>query len=168
MRISPISRTNPATYHRTRFPLALPRTSRMTTFNRTPARALGVLVAASAVLTGCTTIQTFVTGAAAPAPGASAPTGATGPGGAASGLRPPGAPPIVAATGGLRPFADVIKDAKRSDGVLAFWQKDDKVWLELKPEDFNQPFFLSSKLKTGIGERMFFGGMMESDGIVEF
>ena len=49
---------------------------------------------------------------------------AVGPGGAASGLRPPGAPPATAAAapvppGGLRPFADVVKDAKRTDGTLA-------------------------------------------------
>ena len=56
----------------------------------------------------------------------------------------------------------MIKDAKRSDGVIAFWQKDDKVWLELKPDDFNRPFFLSPKLKTGIGERDFYGGLMQA------
>ena len=70
--------------------------------------------------------------------------------------------------GGLRPFAEVIKDAKRSDGILTVWQKDDKVWLELKPEDFNRLFFLSPKLKTGIGERGFYGGLMQDSGIVEF
>ena len=141
----------------------------MPTMSFTPARALGVVVAVAGVLTGCTTLQTVNTGTAAAAgPSASAPAGATGPGGAASGLRPPGAPPVVAASGGLRPFADVVKDAKRSDGVVAFWQKDDKVWLELKPDDFNRPFFLSPKLKTGIGERNFYGGMMEDAGIVEF
>ena len=91
-----------------------------------------------------------------------------GPGGAASGLRPPGAPPVAAAPGALRPFADVIKDAKRTDAAIAFWQKDDKIWLELRPEDLNQPFFLSSKLKTGIGERGFFGGLMQDSGVIEF
>jgi len=140
----------------------------MPSLTLTPARALGLLVAAAAALSGCTTFQTFNSSAAAPAPSASAPAAANGPGGAASGLRPPGAPPVAAAPGALRPFADVIKDARRSDGVLAFWQKDDKVWLELKPEDFDKPFFLSPKLKTGIGERNFYGGLMEDDGIVEF
>ncbi|HZW74195.1 MAG TPA: hypothetical protein VFF43_11645, partial [Caldimonas sp.] len=135
----------------------------------TPARALGIVVAAGAALSGCTTFQTFVNGVPGPMATASAPNGTAGPGGAASGLRPPGAPPVVAAAGGPRPFADVIKDAKRTDGaVLAFWQKDDKVWLELKPDDFDKPFFLSPKLKTGIGERGFYGGMMQDDGIVEF
>src|SRR5205823_9858971 len=60
----------------------------------------------------------------------------------------------------LRPFAEVIKDAKRIDGLFTLWQKDDKVWLELKPSDFNQPFFLSPKLKTGIGESHFYGGLL--------
>ena len=50
----------------------------------------------------------------------------------------PGAPPLAVAPGGLRPFAEVIKDARRSDGILTVWQKDDKVWLELKPDDFNR------------------------------
>ena len=116
----------------------------------TPAGALGIVVAAGAALTGCTTFQTFINGVPSASASASAPSGVIGPGGAASGLRPPGAPPLVAAAGGLKPFADVVKDAKRTDGVLAFWQKDDKVWLELKPDDLNKPFFLSPKLKTGM------------------
>ncbi|MGZ8259694.1 MAG: zinc-dependent metalloprotease [Caldimonas sp.] len=136
-----------------------------------PLRALGLFVAVGAALAGCATVKTTPgTAAAPPVASASAPAAATAPGGAASGLRPPGAPSVVAASGGLRPFADVVKDAKRSDGPLAFWQKDDKVWLELKPDDFNRPFFLSPKLKTGIGERGFFGGLMlpDEDGVVEF
>jgi len=143
----------------------------MATFFRfSPVRVLTLLAAAGALLTGCTTLQTASapTAVAAPGPAASAPIGALGPGGAASGLRPPGAPPVAAAPGGLRPFAEVIKDARRSDGILTVWQKDDKVWLELKPEDFNRLFFLSPKLKTGIGERGFYGGLMQDNGIVEF
>ena len=131
---------------------------------------LSGLVLATAALGGCTTFQTFVTGSAAPVPAgaASAPSGPVGPGGASPGLRPPGAPPVAAAPGALRPFAEVIKDAKRTEGAIAFWQKDDKIWLELRPEDLNQPFFLSSKLKTGIGERGFFGGLMQDSGVIEF
>ena len=143
----------------------------MSTLLSSLARVPGLIVATAVVLSGCTTFQTFVTGAngaPAPAGGASAPIGAVGPGGAASGARPPGAPPVAAVAGPLRPFAEVIKDAKRSDGTIAIWQKDDKIWFELKPEDFNQPFFLSSKLKSGIGERSFFGGLMEDSGIIEF
>ncbi|MEO8835722.1 MAG: zinc-dependent metalloprotease, partial [Caldimonas sp.] len=126
--------------------------------------------AAAALLAGCTTLQTFVlpAGVAAAGPAASAPAAAAGPGGAASGLRPPGAPQVIAAANPLRPFADVVRGAHRSDGTLTLWQRDDRVWIELKPADFDQPFFLSSKLKTGLGERNFFGGQNEDSGIVEF
>jgi hypothetical protein len=66
-------------------------------------------------------------------------------------LTPPGSPP---------PFAVVTKDAKRSDGPIAFWQKGDKVWLELKPSDFGRPFLLSPKIRSGIGEAWVLGGLM--------
>jgi hypothetical protein len=82
--------------------------------------------------------------------------GAVPPAAAASAAAPAG-PPLL----GQPPlFATVIKDAKKSDGLFAFWQKEDKVWLELKPEDFNKPFFLSPKLARGIGEAGIFGGSM--------
>ena len=79
--------------------------------------------------------------ASAPFPAASGATTATPP--------VPGQPPA---------FATVIKDAKKSEGLIAFWQKDDKVWLELKPEDFNKPFLLSPKIARGIGESFVLGG----------
>ncbi len=134
-----------------------------------PTFIAGLAVVAAAALAGCTTLQVVrPAGANVVAASASAPAGAVGPGGAASGPRPPGAPPVAMAQGPLRPFADVVKGAKRTDGVLTVWQKDDKVWLELKPGDLDQPFFVSSKLKTGIGERNFFGGLMQDSGVVEF
>ncbi|HJW12120.1 MAG TPA: zinc-dependent metalloprotease [Albitalea sp.] len=74
-------------------------------------------------------------------------------------------PPVAS---GLRPFADVIKDATRIDGLFTLWQRDDKVWLELKPSDLDQPFFLSPKIKTGIGEGAFFGGLMSDEVVIEF
>jgi hypothetical protein len=70
---------------------------------------------------------------------------------AASAPPAPGQPPA---------FATVIKDAKESKGLIALWQKEEKVWLELKPEDFNKPFFLSPKISQGIGEAGIYGGTM--------
>jgi hypothetical protein len=81
--------------------------------------------------------------AAPPAPGT--PTG-------------PATPPIL---GGPPPFAAVIRDARRIDaGPITAWQKDDKVWLELLPSQLNKPFFLSPKIKNGIGDAWVFGGLM--------
>ena len=92
-------------------------------------------------------------GAFAPAPaaaGASAPS-ATRPTAAATPPSPVGGPP---------PFAVVIKDARRIDGPLTLWQKDDKYWFELLPTQFNKPYLLSPKIKSGIGEAFVLGGLM--------
>ncbi|MBC7939396.1 MAG: zinc-dependent metalloprotease, partial [Chitinophagaceae bacterium] len=71
-------------------------------------------------------------------------------------------PPRLAATppGGPPSFASIIKDARRIDGPVTLWQKEDKVWIELAPEQFKQPFLLSPKIRNGIGEAWVLGGLM--------
>ena len=59
------------------------------------------------------------------------------------------APPVAARP----PFADVIKDARRVEGLFTVWQKDEKVWLELMPAQFDKPFLLAASRTTGLGER---------------
>ncbi len=82
---------------------------------------------------------------------------------------PPGTPqPAVAPPGSPQLFAAVIRDAKKTEGLLTVYQKDEKVWIELKPEDFNKPFFMSAKIATGIGEAQIFGGLMDDSQVVEF
>ncbi len=96
-----------------------------------------------------------------PPPFASAGVAAAGAASAASNGRGPASPPAAApAPGGPPSFASVVKDAKRIDGPLVMWQKDEKVWIELTPEQFGQPFLLSPKIKTGIGEGWVLGGLM--------
>ena len=70
---------------------------------------------------------------------------------AAAPASPPGGPP---------PFATVIKDARRIDGPLVLWQKDEKVWIELQPAQLGQPFLLSPKIKNGVSEAWVLGGLM--------
>ena len=60
----------------------------------------------------------------------------------------------------LPPFASLTQGSRRIDGMLTLWQKEDKVWLELKPEDFNKPMFFSPKISQGLGEGGLFGGTM--------
>ncbi len=74
----------------------------------------------------------------------------------------PGAatPPAPPAPGQPPPFATVIKDARPTHGLFSVWQKDERVWIELLPGDFDKPFFLSPKLRTGIGEAGLYGGLM--------
>ena len=104
------------------------------------------------------------------AAGLTGPSAATRPAAAASGVTPPGAnvptPPPV--PGQPPPFAVVMKDARKIEGLFTAWQKDEKLWLELSPSDFDQPFFLSPKLTQGIGEKRFLGGLMASPRLVQF
>jgi len=93
--------------------------------------------------------------AAPPAPAATNGAGARpAPAPAASATPPtPGAP---------RPFAEVIKDAKQVPGFFPLWQKDDRTWIEVAPEQMEKPFFLSINMSRGIGERGLFAGLMGS------
>lgn len=114
-----------------------------------------LLLAGVLLLSGCAALRPAgdATASRAAAAGAAA-------GGASAPAPAPGAPPT---------FATVVKDAKASEGLFTLWRKDDKLWIELKPEDLNRAFFFSPKLATGIGEAGLFGGLMAgSPRIVEF
>lgn len=65
----------------------------------------------------------------------------------------------AAPAGQPRPFADVIKDAKESVGLFRVWQKEDKVWLEIAPEEFDVPFHFLMSHARGVGEQRVYGGM---------
>jgi hypothetical protein len=146
-------------------------------------RALITAALAAALTAGCTTLKTedgaankvvnkpapaavvAAAPAAAPAP-APAPVA---PAAAASATTPPTAtaapglnvrPSTLPLPGSPPPFATVVKDARRIDGPLTLWQKDDKVWIELLPAQMGQPFLLSPKIKSGIGEAWVLGGLM--------
>ena len=81
----------------------------------------------------------------------------------------PGAPVApVAAAAAPKPFADIVKGAQRLPGFFALYQKDEKVWLELKPEQFDKPFFMSVNTPNGIGERGVYGGQMTRSEVVMF
>lgn len=97
--------------------------------------------------------------AQAPAPAAGAPGAPAGaPAGAAA--RPdPTAP---------KPFAEVSKDAKISNGFFNVYQKDDKVWIEIKPEQFESPFFYQVNSTKGLGEGFQYPNFMLRGHIVEF
>ncbi|MFO1329846.1 MAG: zinc-dependent metalloprotease [Rubrivivax sp.] len=83
---------------------------------------------------------------------AAAPAGAAGTGSGASAATPaPGSPP---------PFATVIKDARRIDGALTAWQREDRLWLEIGPEQLGRPFLFTPKLRQGIGEGLLTGGLL--------
>lgn len=60
------------------------------------------------------------------------------------------------------PFEQVARGAERLPGWLPVWRRQDKVWVELKPSDFNRPMYLSPRLRTGLGEGGLYGGLIAS------
>jgi len=118
-----------------------------------PARGLALAALLGALLAGCAAMGPLPGGADAN-PGivavAGTPVaGAVPPAGSAPGAAP-STPPAPATA---RPFADVIKDAKVIPGYFTLYQKDDKVWIEVLPAQFDQPFFFQINRNRTLGDR---------------
>jgi len=62
----------------------------------------------------------------------------------------PGATPAAAPAPPARPrpYKDVLRDAKAVPGFFTLHQKDEKVWLEIRPEQFEAPFFFSYNIRA--------------------
>ena len=85
-----------------------------------------------------------------------------------AGAGAPGAAAAAPAPGQPKAFAEVIKEATELPGLFRVWQKDDKVWLEITPEQLDVPYFFSVNQSTGIGEKFFFSGLMNDSHLVAF
>lgn len=129
---------------------ALSHPSRTVPFASTAALAVALLM-----LSGCASIKpgAGATPSSPAGPAINAPVGA-----AAASTAPATAPPSPTAPA----FETVIKGADRQAGLLPIWKRQDKVWVELAPEDFGRGWFLSPKLRSGLGEGGFFGGLLAS------
>src|SRR5436190_8995049 len=68
-------------------------------------------------------------------------------------IPPAGSPAAAAQPGQPKPFKEVVKDAKESDGFFKIFHKEDKTWIEIKPDQFEKPFFLSTIATQSLGER---------------
>jgi hypothetical protein len=67
-----------------------------------------------------------------------------------------------------KPFADVVKDAKVVKGLFTFYQTDEKVFLEIQPEQFDKLYMLSLTCESGLGEGGFYGAEMCGETPVAF
>ncbi len=67
-----------------------------------------------------------------------------------------------------RPFAEVVKDARREDGFIPIWRKDEKVWLELAPARLGQPLLVSVNVASSVGERGLYASQMGPRWLAEF
>ena len=85
-------------------------------------------------------------------------------------IPPAGAPasPARPEPGQLKAFKDTVKDAKEQAGFFNVYQKDDKAWIEIKPDQFDKPFFFSTVRTRGLGERSVIAGLMGARHVVYF
>ncbi len=127
-----------------------------------------LFIAVAAMLSSCATVTPLATTAAAattpspstpvgaPASAASSATVAGTPAATPPAARPPGTPGAAAAAvpGAPKPFAEVIKDAKEQPGLFTLWTKDEKVWIEIKPEQFDQLYYLQANMARGVMSEM--------------
>lgn len=55
-----------------------------------------------------------------------------------------------------KPFADVVKDAEVIKGLFTFYKTEDKVLLEIQPDQFEKMYMLSLTCESGLGEGGFY------------
>ncbi|HEX4780887.1 MAG TPA: zinc-dependent metalloprotease [Usitatibacter sp.] len=79
----------------------------------------------------------------------------------------PGTPQTSPAIPAAKPFAEVVKGAKELPGYFNLYEKEEKVWMELKPDQFDKPYYLSINRTRGLGENFIFPFMVKGY-IVEF
>ncbi len=127
-------------------------------------------VAAAAV--AATAAASAASGNAAPSEAGASPgsatTASTRPTTTTTAVAAAAAAAAAVAAGQQKPFAEVVKDAKEQPGLFTLYSKDDKIWLELKPDQFDHPLFLQINRTHGIGERGPFVSPMLRSYIVEF
>ncbi len=87
---------------------------------------------------------------------------------AQNGTPAPAAPAARPAETPLRPFADVIKDAQEIPGLFTLWRKDEKVWIEIRPDQLDQPLLFSTVLSRGIAQLPFVPGLLGNSQVASF
>lgn len=106
----------------------------------------------AAGLVGCASAGPSPMPAPQPAP---AQPSAAGPAGAAG-----GAAAAAARAGGLRPFAELTRDATRRAGFFDTYEKGDALYLVIPRERLGEEFLLTFQIAQGVGARGLFGGTM--------
>jgi len=146
--------------------------------HRPPGRPAAIAVAVALLaLTGCATTAPTANPVGSAGPAAQAAAKPSAPAAAAAAATAASAPAAPGAAAGAaarpdptapKPFAEVSKDAKRHDGFVPVWRKDEKVWLEISPEQLGKPMLFTVNVAQSVGERGLYAGAMAREWLVEF
>ncbi len=78
------------------------------------------------------------------------------------------APAIKGSLAALKPFDEVTKESDRKTGYFDLYVKEEKIWISIKPEQLDKPFFFSVNVPRSVGERGLYGSQMGSHFIAYF
>src|SRR6185295_3418997 len=67
-----------------------------------------------------------------------------------------------------KPFAEVVKDAQVIKGLFTLYRTDEKVFLEILPEQLEKIYLVSMTVDSGIGERGFYAAAMAGEAPIVF
>lgn len=73
---------------------------------------------------------------------------------------PPSSSAPVASPTAARPFAELVRGARQIPGLFPLYQKDEKVWLAIAPEQLDRPFLFTYNIPRSIGERGLYASQM--------
>jgi len=65
-------------------------------------------------------------------------------------------------------FADIVKDAQVIKGLFTLYRTDEKVFLEILPEQLEKIYLVSMTVDSGIGERGFYAAAMAGEAPIVF
>ncbi len=80
----------------------------------------------------------------------------------------PGARPATPEPPKDKPFADIVKDAQVIKGLFTLYRTDEKVYLELLPDQLEKIYLVSLTVDSGIGERGFDAAAMAGEAPISF
>ncbi len=61
-----------------------------------------------------------------------------------------------------------VEGAKKIPGMFTLYQKGEKVWFSIEPDQLNKPFFFSANVSKGVGEKRLTGSVMGDSFLAEF
>src|SRR5687768_7306002 len=67
-----------------------------------------------------------------------------------------------------KPFAEVVKDAQVIKGLFTVYRTDEKVYLEILPDQLEKIYLVSLTFDSGLGERGFYAAAMAGEAPIVF
>lgn len=82
--------------------------------------------------------------------------------------QPAGARPATPEPPKDKPFAEIVKDAQVIKGLFTLYRTDEKVYLEILPEQLEKMYLVSLTVDSGLGERGFYAAAMAGEAPIVF